>query len=102
MLRVDLARPLVNLVVKRKGILSRQQARIWNRDSSLMDSATSLLIEKYETETRSSLGEDEEDQDEESGLIRFLNWLIEHQDEIKAFIELIMSLFNNTEANDVL
>lgn len=99
MLRVDLAKPMLGLVVDRKGLLSRRNNRLWNRDTNVRDAATALAIEKYEVE-RFNQGFGEDDDDEESGLIRFLNWLIENQDQIKALIEMIMSLFN-TEAPNV-
>lgn len=92
MFLVDRARPFVDLVVDRGVGLTRRQKQAW-RSTYVRECVTALLVEKYETETNVvlSVGADEE---EESGLIKFLQWLIDHQAEIKAFIEMIMSLFN--------
>ena len=98
-MRLDLARPFVALAVKRRVKLNRGQRRLWNRDGELRDAVTALAMEKYEKADDGLSAE--EDEDEESGLLRFLNWLIEHQDEIKALIEMIMSLFNDAEGRNV-
>ncbi len=92
MLRIDLTTPLLNLVIERRSVLGRKDSRVWNRDRSLRDVATALAIEKYETENAAVLAA-VGDESEESGLMRFLNWLIDHQEEIKSLIQMIMSLF---------
>ena len=91
---VDLARPFVSLVINRGGFLSRGQTRFFNRDNYMRDAVTSLLIARYNSEGVSGgVG----NEDEESGLLRFLNWLIENQEAIKSFIEMIMTLFGVSE-----
>jgi len=89
MLEIRLAEPFVGLVVNRNGLLGRRDTRIFNRDRYVRDAASALLVERYGTEVvASSFGDDEQ-----SPLIRFLEWLLENQEAIKAFIEMIMSLF---------
>ena len=90
MLNVKLAQPFVGLIVNRNDLLSRGGMRLFNRDEYVREAAAALLIERYENEGSNTEGFGDED---ESPLIRFLNWLIQNQDAIKAFINMIMSLF---------
>ena len=100
MLKVDLSRPLVSLVVNRKGLLSRKENRVFGRDNDMMDTLTAMLIEQKENDKEVVLGEED---DNSSGLIGFLNWLIEHQEQIRALIQMIMTLFaSETEGKNVL
>jgi len=95
MLRIDLTKPFVSIAINRFGLLDRKVAKIFNRDNDIKDAATALLVEKYENETKVIFGEEEQ-----SGLIAFFQWLIDNQDAIKAFIEMIMSLFNAENPKD--
>ena len=100
MLKVDLSRPLVSLVVNRKGLLSRKENRVFGRDNDMMDTLTAMLIEQKENDKEVVLGEEDDDS---GGLIGFLNWLIEHQEQIRALIQMIMTLFaSETEGKNVL
>jgi hypothetical protein len=96
MLRVELAKPFVSLAVNRFSILDRKAMKLFNRDNDVRDAAAALLIEKYENDAKVVFGAD----DEPSGLIAFFQWLINNQDAIKAFIEMIMSLFNSVESKN--
>jgi hypothetical protein len=96
MLRLDSAQSALMLHLKKRKVLNLRSFRLFERDSYLRDFATALAVEKYEASlTDTVFGDDDTDQD--SPLINFLNWLIENQDQIKALIEMIMSLFAGDE-----
>lgn len=89
MFKVELSFPMVNLIVNKKVVLDRKIRKVWDRDTSVREAVSALAVEQYYKDTGVMLG----DETDESGLIGFLNWLLENQDKIIAFIKIIMSLF---------
>ena len=96
MLRLDSAEPLLMLQLRKQNTIGRRIFKSLERDNYLRQAATALAVEKYENSLADAEGLGQVG-DENTPLMNFLQFLIDHQEEIKALIEMIMSLFAGDE-----
>jgi len=95
MLNVDSAEPFLMMALPRIRNVSLRDKRRLERDKWSRKAVVALALEDFETAVNNrevsvtDLGEDEE-----SFLIRFFKFILEHQEEIMAFIQMIMVLFS--------
>lgn len=93
MFNVDTAEPFLMTALPRFRNVSARERRRLERDKWARKAVVALAMEDFEVKVNTkelSFGEEEE-----SFLIRFLEFLIENQDQIIAFIQAIMTLFMN-------
>jgi hypothetical protein len=91
MFNVDVAEPFLMMALPRIKSVSVRERRRLERDKWVRRSVVALAMEDFETAINTNeiaLGEEEE-----SFLIRFFQFILEHQEEILAFIQMIMALF---------
>ena len=94
-IRPDLATPFF---MGRVSQIDEQRRRplfnFLDRNQYAREAATRLALLRFEQDEEAQLSiQADGDTGEEGRLIRFLNWCVEHKEEIKALIQLIVSLF---------
>lgn len=96
MFDLNAAEPFLMLAVTKNKWLPFIKVRRLERDAWVRKAATALAVEKFDkavADQSIALGEDEK-----SPLVQFLEFILEHKEEIIALIEMLMTLFAGDES----